>query len=71
MSVMRQSVCLVLNPIAVCGCGFLFGCTTVGWASGSMAAQPWSFNRWVGAWCLDVAGPTVAQLEVFFSSDYL
>ena len=29
------------------------------------------FNRWVGAWCLSVAGPTVAQLEVFFGSDYL
>ena len=29
------------------------------------------FNRWVGACCLSVAGPTVAQLEVFFSSDYL
>ena len=27
--------------------------------------------RWVGARCLSVAGPTVAQLEVFFSSDYL
>ena len=22
-------------------------------------------------WCLSVAGPTLAQLEVFFSSDYL
>ena len=25
----------------------------------------------MGAWCLAVAGPTVAQFEVFFSSDYL
>ena len=25
----------------------------------------------LGVWCLSVAGPTVAQLEVFFSSDYL
>ena len=34
-------------------------------------ALAWGFDRWVGAWCLSVAGPTVAQLEVFFSSDYL
>ena len=30
-----------------------------------------SFNRWVGAWYLAVAGSTVAQLEVFLNSDYL
>ena len=30
-----------------------------------------SFNRWVGACHLYVAGPIVAQLEVFFSSDYI
>ena len=28
-------------------------------------------NRWVGTWCLSVAGPIVAQLVVFFSSYYL
>ena len=28
-------------------------------------------NWWVDAWCLAVAGPTVAELEAFFSSDYL
>ena len=69
--IMRQSACLVLNPIMVYGYGFLFNCTRVGQASDSMAALTWSFGRWVGAWCLSVAGPTVAQLEVFFSSDYL
>ena len=36
--IMRQSACLVLNPITVCGYGFLFNCTTVGQASDSMTA---------------------------------
>ena len=36
-----------------------------------MAALAWSFDRWVGTWCLSVAGPTVAQLGVFFGSDCL
>ena len=67
----RQSACLVLNPVAVYGCGFFFGCTTVGRASGSVAALAWSFGRWVGAWCLSVAGPAVARLGVFFGSDCL
>ena len=71
LDIMRQSACLVVDPIAVCGCGFLFGCAAVGRASGSVAALAWGFDRWVGAWCLSVAGPTVAQLEVFFGSDCL
>ena len=36
LDVMRQSVCLVLNPIMVYSYGFLFNCTTVGQASDSM-----------------------------------
>ena len=38
VGVMRRSACLVLVPVAVCGCGFLFGCAMVGSASGSVAA---------------------------------
>ena len=38
LEVMRQSACLALNPITVCGRGFLFGCTTLGQASDSMTA---------------------------------
>ena len=38
LDVMRQSVCLVLNPITVYSYGFLFNCTTVGQASDSMTA---------------------------------
>ena len=69
MDILRQSTCLIVNPITVYIYGFLFNFTTVGQAS--MTALTSSFNRWVGALSLAVAGPIVAQLEVFFSSDYL
>ena len=71
LDVVRQSACLVLDPITVCGYGFLFGCRMVGRALGSVMALAWGFGRWVVAWCLSVAGPAVAQLGVFFSSDCL
>ena len=67
MDIMRQSACLFVNPIMVYSYGFLFNCTTVGQASDSTKI----FNPLVGARCLSLAGPTVAQLEVCFSSDYL
>ena len=38
LDIMRQSACLVLNPIMVYSYGFLFNCTTVGQASDSMMA---------------------------------
>ena len=38
LGVMRQSACLVSNPITVYSYGFLFNCTTVGQASDSMTA---------------------------------
>ena len=38
LDIMRQSACLVLNPITVYSYGFLFNCTTVGQASDSMKA---------------------------------
>ena len=38
LDIMRQSACLVLNPITVYGYGFLFNFTTVGQASDSMTA---------------------------------
>ena len=71
MDIMRQSACLVVNPITVDSYGFLINCTTVGQASDLMTALRKSFNPLVGASCLSLAGPTVAQPEVFFSSDYL
>ena len=42
-----------------------------GQASDSMMALTYSFNLLAGARCLSLAVPTIAQLEVFFSSDYL
>ena len=38
LEIMRQSACLVVNPITVYSYGFLFNCTTVGRASDSMTA---------------------------------
>ena len=38
LDVMRQSACLVLNPIMVYSYGFLFNCTTVGQASDPLMA---------------------------------
>ena len=36
LGIMRQSACLVLNPITVYSYGFLFNCTTMGQISDSM-----------------------------------
>ena len=38
MDIMRQSACMVVNPITVDSYGFLFDCTTVGQASDLMTA---------------------------------
>ena len=38
LDIMRQSACLVLNPITVYSYEFFFNCTTVGQASDSMMA---------------------------------
>ena len=38
LDIMRQSACLVLNPITVYSYGFLFNCTTAGQALDSMKA---------------------------------
>ena len=66
MDIVRQSACLVVNPITVDSYGLLFHCTTVGQTSDLKKALT------VG-WCLMlvVAVPTEDQLKVFFSSDYL
>ena len=71
MDIMRQSVCWVMNQNMVASYGFLLNCTTVGQASDLMTAPTLSFNPLVGHWCLSVVGPSLALLEVFFSSDYL
>ena len=38
LGIIRQSACLVINPITIYSYGFLFNCTTVGQASDSMTA---------------------------------
>ena len=38
LNVMRQSACLVINPITVDGYATLFNCKPVDWASDSMMA---------------------------------
>ena len=38
LDILRQSACLVVNPITVFSRGFLFNCTTVGQASDSMTS---------------------------------
>ena len=60
---------LFSNPITVYSYGFLFHCTMMVQASHSIMALTQSFNRWVGPQCSYVAGSTVAQLEVFYSSE--
>ena len=67
MDTMRQSACLVVNPIMVGSYILIFNCTTVGQTSDLMMV----FNLLVDACCLSLAGPTLAQLVVLFSSDYL
>ena len=63
---MQESACLVVNAMIVYSYDIVFSCTTVGQASDSTL----NIYRSVVARCLSFAGPTVAQLEVFFSSDY-
>ena len=59
------------EPITVDSNGFLLNCTTVGQASDLMTSLTSSLNPLVGAWCLSLAGHTVDQLEVFFSSELM
>ena len=49
MDIMRQSACLVVNPIMVYSYEFLFNCTVVGLASDSMMVLALRFKRLVDA----------------------
>ena len=68
MNIMRRSSCLVVNPITAYSYGFLLNFKKVG--SGLRHNDDPGVKL---GWCvmLVVAGPIVAQIEVFFSSDYL
>ena len=66
LNVMRQSACLVINPITVDGYAALFDCTPVDRASDSMMApKAIHFSR-LGPELSSIAWSTGAQLIIFF-----
>ena len=68
LNVMRQSACLVFNPITVDNYAAFFNCTPVGRASDSMMAIKLFILVGWGLSFLSVAWPTGVQLMFFFSS---
>ena len=67
LNVMRQSACLVINPITVDGYAVLFNCTPVDSVSVSMMARPKAIHfSWLGPEVSSVAWSTAAQLINFF-----
>ena len=68
---MRQSACLVFNPVTVNNFASLFNCTPVGRASDSMMARHKAIYFSLlepELFFLSVAWPTGVQLLVFFCS---
>ena len=69
MNVMRQTSCLVVNPIMVNNFTDLFNCTSVGRASDLMMALAKSFQlSWLGSDDLSLVGPMGVQLLDFCCS---
>ena len=67
LNVMRQSACLVINPITVDGYATLFNCTPMDRASDSIMARPKAIHfSWLGPELSSVAWSTGAQLIIFF-----
>ena len=67
LNVMRQSACLVINPITVDGYATLFNCMPQDRASDSMMARPKVIHfSWLGPELSSVAWSTGAQLIIFF-----
>ena len=66
LNVMRQSACLVINPITVDGYAALFNCTPVDRASDSMMARLKAIHfSWLGPELSSFAWSTGAQLIRF------
>ena len=65
LNVMRQSACLVINPITVDDYASLFNCTPVDRASDSMMAPAIHYS-WLGPELSSVAWSTGSQLFIFF-----
>ena len=67
LNVMRQSACLVINPIKVNGYAAFFNCTPVVRASDSMMVRPKAIHfSWLGPELSSIAWSTGAQLIIFF-----
>ena len=66
LNVMRQSACLVINPITVDGYAALFNCTPVDRASDSMMAPTLSYSFYLVG-----TGAFVCCLAHRGSTDYL
>ena len=62
--VVQQSACLAMIAY---GNDFFFNWATVVQASSSMTILTWNVHQWVGVWCFSLAGPTLAQIDGFFS----
>ena len=71
LNVMRQSACLVINPITVDGYAALFNCTPVDRASDSIWPRPKAIHfSWLGPELLSVAWSTGALRLSSFASDF-
>ena len=65
---MRQTACLVMNPIMVDDYASLFNCTAVVRASDSMTVSHKALTSGLGLDDLSLAWPAVVQLVVSFNS---
>ena len=72
MHIMRQTACLVVNPITVNNFADLFNCTPVGRVSDLMMVPAKSFQlSWLGPNDQSLVGPTGVQLLDFRCSSEL
>ena len=55
IAIMRNSACLLVNPITVYIYGFLWNFMKVVQSSDSMTALTYRFYQWIGTWCLPLA----------------
>ena len=68
LDIMRQNVCLVVNPIIVDGYASLFNCTTAVRASDSMRPLRKTLTSWLGLDDMSLAWPAVVQLHLYWFS---
>ena len=68
LDIMRQTACLVVNPIIVDGYSSLFNCTTAVRASDSMRTLRATLTSGMGLDDMSLAWPAVVQLLVYIYS---